>query len=315
MPSARSRVRSSRAAWIAVLAIALAVSPGAPLPALAQDHSTIVRVLRESRDFRARTRAALALGATGDRAMVGPLVGALHDQSAAVRAAAATALGRLGNVEALPELRTAAQDPAREVRQAAETAVAALGPLAGSAPVAPVAPTAPRGALPYPAIEVLPPQRDVDWRTVRYVVVLGTMQNRSGFAHDRLGTMFGEEVHRHLRVLRGVAALPDGPQLQHAETEISRRRLPRMRLEGSITNVHRAARGRELSVRCEVSLMLMDEPGHNLRAALNGAATGSEPASAARTAQEMHLAEQALEGAVRSAMSGAAHAITGAAGR
>jgi hypothetical protein len=60
--------------------------------------------------------------------------------------------------------------------------------------------------------------------------------------------------------------------------------------------------------------MLMDDPGHNLRAALNGAATGSERATpAARAAQETRLAEQALAGAVRSAMAGAGRAITGSA--
>lgn len=284
-------------------------------PARAQDRSTVVRVLRESRDFRARVRAAMALGASADPQMAGPLVAALSDESAAVRAAAASGLGRLGNPEALPALRRALADAEREVRDAAQRAVAAIGGARSAAAAASPPPGPISDPLRMPSVAVVPPQRDVDWTSARYVVVLGAMQNRSDFAParagsvDRLGRVLADEVRRHLVVLRGVAILPDGPTPPEAEREIARRRLPRMRLEGSVTRVQRQMRGPDLQVRCEVSLMLMDEPGRNLRAALQGAATGVERASGARAAQEVRLAEQALTGAVRSAMSGAARAI------
>jgi hypothetical protein len=51
--------------------------------------------LSRSADFRVRTQAALALGATGDKAAVSPLCSALEDPNATVRAASAAALGRL----------------------------------------------------------------------------------------------------------------------------------------------------------------------------------------------------------------------------
>nr|MDQ3037929.1 HEAT repeat domain-containing protein [Myxococcota bacterium] len=227
----------------------------------------------------------------------------------AVRAAAASGLGRLGNAEALPSLRRALSDSSREVRDAAQTAIRALGTAPAAAPRASTRAST-GDPLRMPSIEMLPRERDVDWRSVRYVVVVGDLQNRSGFDTDRLTSMFSSEVQRHLLVLRGVAAIPDGPPSATAEREIARRHLPRMRLEGAVNRVQRQAHGRELQVRCEVSIMLMDEPGRNLRAALSGAATGSERASGARAAQESRLASQALQGAVRSAMSGAARAIT-----
>ncbi len=155
----------------------------------------------------------------------------------------------------------------------------------------------------------------MDWRRVRYVVVLGALQNRSGFETDRLAHMFSSEVQRHLIVLRGIATLQDGISYPVAEREIARRRLPRIRLEGSINRVQRQVRGRDVQVRCEVSLMVLDEPSRAIRAALNGAATGSERASRARGEQDVRLADQALQGAVRSAMSGAAQAIASTAGR
>jgi hypothetical protein len=279
----------------------------------AQDHSTIIRVLRESRDFRARSRAAMALGSSADPAAVGPLVGALSDSEPAVRVAAATGLGRLGNPDALSPLRRSLTDSSREVHDAAQAAIRQIESIAGARPPEVATPRTEVQPPPrMPLVEVLPPQRDVDWDRVHYVVVLGPMMNRSGFEHDRLGTILEREVQRHLVVLRGVATIPDGGASAETDREITRRHLPRMRLEGSITNVHRAEHGHDLHVRCEVSLMLLDEPGHNLRAALNGAATGQERASSSRTTQEIHLAERALEGAVESAMSGAARAITGA---
>jgi hypothetical protein len=306
MPFRPLRGRTTQVVFLVVIAIALAIM--GQLPALeAQDRSTVIRVLRESRDFRARVRAALALGASADPAMAGPLAGALTDREPAVRVAAASGLGRLGNPEVLPSLRRALTDSSPQVREAAQAAIRSIGP-GSQAPSA--RPTQP---LRMPSVAVLPQERDVDWRRVRYVVVLGALQNRSGVETDRLAQIFTSEVQRHLIVLRGIATLRDGVPSPLAEREIARRRLPRIRLEGSINRVQRQVRGRDVQMRCEVSLMVMDEPSRAIRAALNGAATGSERASRARVEQDARLADQALQGAVRSAMSGATQAITSAA--
>ncbi|HSC87670.1 MAG TPA: HEAT repeat domain-containing protein [Polyangiaceae bacterium] len=53
------------------------------------------KLLRESKDFRVRTQAALALGASDDTRAVQPLCGGLDDENRTVRIASATALGRL----------------------------------------------------------------------------------------------------------------------------------------------------------------------------------------------------------------------------
>ncbi|MBI5535053.1 MAG: HEAT repeat domain-containing protein [Deltaproteobacteria bacterium] len=61
--------------------------------------------LRNASDFRVRTQAALALGATNDQAAVKPLCDGLDDSNTAVRTAAAAALGKLGQKSALPCLK------------------------------------------------------------------------------------------------------------------------------------------------------------------------------------------------------------------
>src|SRR5262249_44009761 len=57
-------------------------------------------------DFRVRTQAALALGASDDKAAVEPLCSALDDTNDSVRSAAAAALGRLKNPKGLPCLKS-----------------------------------------------------------------------------------------------------------------------------------------------------------------------------------------------------------------
>jgi hypothetical protein len=272
-------------------------------PIVAQDRSTVVRVLQESHDFRARVRAALALGSSGDPSMADPLVRALSDESSAVRAAAAEGLGRLGNPSALAALRRIAHDDAQPVREAAERAIRTL---TASAPATPAPPAIP-GTPPAPG-------GAIDWAHTSSVVLVGTLENRSGFSHAALVVVMRQEVRRALGGVHGVVVLSASDPHADADREITARHLHQFRIEGGIRAVRGETVGRDLRVRAEVSLVLMDEPGRNIRASLNGAATGSEaaPSAAARPARERFLAEQATTGATRSAMSGAARALTSA---
>lgn len=87
------------AAWLALLVLAVA----AISPIAHADGRTAFLIDRlKSDDFRVRTNAALALGATSDDAAVQPLCGALADSNDVVRQAAAAALKRLGKSSALP---------------------------------------------------------------------------------------------------------------------------------------------------------------------------------------------------------------------
>jgi hypothetical protein len=62
---------------------------------VAQDVDRLVQNLASGSDFRIRTQAALALGASKSRRAVEPLCSGLNDSNATVRAASAAALGRL----------------------------------------------------------------------------------------------------------------------------------------------------------------------------------------------------------------------------
>jgi hypothetical protein len=87
--------------WLALALFVLAVAVLSPA-ARADGRTSFLIDRLKSDDFRVRTNAALALGATGDDAAVQPLCGAIADANDVVRQAAAAALGRLGKSSALP---------------------------------------------------------------------------------------------------------------------------------------------------------------------------------------------------------------------
>src|SRR5450432_475576 len=89
--------------WLPMRRFALAALLGgvgfiATRPALAQESADVdhlVQNLANGSDFRIRTQAALALGASRSKRAVEPLCSGLGDSNATVRAASAAALGRL----------------------------------------------------------------------------------------------------------------------------------------------------------------------------------------------------------------------------
>jgi hypothetical protein len=115
-----------RGLWVAAL-FAL-TSWGIPAWAQAVSVSELAQRLRTSSDFRVRTQAALALGASGNAEAVGALCEGLGDANTTVRAASAAALGRLaaGGRECLSS-RLAREDSA-EVKSVIERALTRLQP-------------------------------------------------------------------------------------------------------------------------------------------------------------------------------------------
>ncbi len=137
------------AALAFVVALTTILAPGgASAQAKVQQAAT---QLKTAEDFRVRTQAALALGASGDAAAVRPLCDALvKDKIAAVRIAASAALGKLGKSEGtacLKAAKAAEKDPSVSTQIAQSIAKLEAG--GGDAPPPPGP-----GAKYYVAIEV-----------------------------------------------------------------------------------------------------------------------------------------------------------------
>jgi len=110
-------------------AAALAGSPEHPVGTTMEDLRKALKDTHEN----VRAKAVTDLAATEDHRVIPDLVGALHDQAAAVRESAAAALGRLGDSAALPALnqRLVVDDEDEWVRLRMAEAVSSLGDTAG----------------------------------------------------------------------------------------------------------------------------------------------------------------------------------------
>lgn len=281
----------------AILA-ALLVSPANGGVASAQDEVLLLNMLKDGRDFRVRTQAAFALARKNDPSTVPALEYALKDQHPVVRAAAATALGRMSSQRSLAKLRLAARDRESSVAEQARTAIDLIERASGNGkPVTGLAASkgSPKGTL----------------NNARYAIVLGGMHNESGFAGPELSRVLASSLARELGSLRRVLLFSADDHAQLAEA--AQRGLPVLRLEGNVVQIMRERHDEQVSVHCEIALLLMDQSDRNLRSVLKGAATGIEPPMGPLAPQEKRLARKAVDGAVRSALHNASSAIESAA--
>src|SRR5260221_2716569 len=102
--------------------VLLLASPVLAKPALDE----LISQLKEGKDFRVRVQAALQLGKSMDPAAFSPLVGALDDDNASVRAAAVAALETLGDMRAIGPLREHRLDRSEAVRKQIKSSLAEL---------------------------------------------------------------------------------------------------------------------------------------------------------------------------------------------
>lgn len=111
------------AAFVVMTVVLLHGSPARADDSVAQ----LSKQLETSTSDKERISAIVALARLKDRRTMKPLVAALHDSSAQVRALAATALGDLGHKAALPSLKNCANDDSDEnVRHLAHNAALAV---------------------------------------------------------------------------------------------------------------------------------------------------------------------------------------------
>jgi hypothetical protein len=135
----------------------------------------LVSQLNPSNDFRVRVQAALQLGKSMDPAALKPLVDALDDANASVRAAAVAALESLGDRRAIPYLKEHRLDRSAPVRNQIKSSLAAL--------------------------EGQPP---------KVLVKLGIMKNGSGVKSQRIESDLAQASRKKLGELPRVKVLVEG---------------------------------------------------------------------------------------------------------
>ncbi len=251
-PSSRLPLRLvGRLATLVVLALTLSSSV-----ALANERiDKLALQLRSAEDFRVRTQAALALGASQSKLAVDPLCGGLGDANATVRTAAAAALGKLalGGSECL------------EQRLEVEAA----------APV--------KSALKKALAAVLKAREPAFTADTKYYVAIGKSTDKTGRTNGSVDAL----------VRRGIAsAVEQEPAVllaprQETETEGKARLAKRKGVKGFFLTVKidppKYANG-SLTVRLEV--LIFTYPGKALKATLPMKLTQTDTAPGSEAAED-----------------------------
>jgi hypothetical protein len=179
---------------VALTSIMFVVSPSAR----GDGRTTFLVDRLRSDDYRVRSQAALALGATNDDAAVQPLCGALSDGNDTVRLAAAAALGRLGKSSAVGCMRARLASESNDgVKNQLTRSIAALGSGGGGG-----------GGTPNVA-------------NAKFYVSVTVSNNATGRDQNRISTMIANK----LDALGAYQRAPNGESADAARSVISRRNL------------------------------------------------------------------------------------------
>lgn len=261
--------------FTASIVTSLAVTFSSVAVSTADDLTSLTHDVASGSDFRLRVGAALSLGKTHSRAALGPLVAALDDPSPAVRVAAAAALAVLGQKEALEPLQT---------HMASETSPVVRSQLKA-------------------AIEKLQGGHEGNEVAARVLVKLGQLKNLTGVRGLQLIEVFRGATRTHASALPGVEVLSDATE---GKRESEARKLPLLVLDGVVNLMAQGSSGTQVTVSAQVEFVFRKMPEHALTGSITGAARARD---SSRILQDQSLVaqleNQALQGAVESAMRGA----------
>ena len=271
----------SRRAVCVALAVAGLSLTGAPRLAFALEPTDALHDLARSPDFRVRVSAAVTLGRTRPSGAREALEAALGDKHPAVRIAAANALAELGDPLSVAAL-------AR--RFGSETSPSAKAQMQSAIQQLQRGVTADQGG----GRRGLGPN-------VRYVVRLGQMRNSTSIRGDEMRTVLHDATRSRARALKGAAVVPDGDSALLSQA--SGRRLPVITLEGSLTQLAESPIAGGVQVQAHVEFLVRRE--QILKGSLTGGATTFGTSPTLSDLGRRRLQDDAVAGAVESALRGA----------
>ena len=265
--------------WAVVLVALLSL--GVPLTVAADARTDrLVDLLRNSGNYRVRVQSAQSLGRIRDLETAPALITALEDRHPAVRAAAAQALGRLGARNSLPQLRRLAEDRSQPatVAQQAQRAISQIQQIAGRD--APSKTSAPSGEI-------------------RFYIGVGEMGNTTDVRPGELEKTLGEMITKELGSAAGVKIAPPRETPSDASKVIKKNGWDGYFLQGSVVRLEDSGG----QIHALVSIMVLSNPGRDLRMMLHGRAAAGIPGGTKLTPNmAKSLQNYALKAAVKGAI-------------
>ena len=240
-----------------------------------------------------RLTAVVSLARLDDKRAMKPLVTALHDPSAPVRALAATALGHLGHKAALPSLRTAATDDTDDtVRVKAREAalkVAKVNNLPAELPPAQAETAQARrttgfGRSPHAVKD----------RPDLFVVIKSTNDDSPGSKNDKVIRKTNADTLKASLVDQLKAA----PQVTMTDTEAKRWGLEARHIDVSVVKLDVDTSGSYVEISADLRLAISDDTGKMI-SFLSGGAKVQVPRTKYKVQNLPDLRKEALEGAMK----------------
>jgi hypothetical protein len=215
-------------------------------------------------DFRVRTNAALALGATNDDGAVAPLCSGLDDPSDVVRQAVAVALKKLGRVTSLDclgrregiETNNSVKQQITRSREAIAATIARAAPAAGAGAGAAEGGAEANG-------------------NARYYVSVSHVANNTTRATTDIDRVVRGAIASKLQTLGDYQMAPDGESSAAAKATLTKRKLKGYYLGVSVDNFDYS----DGSLRVRVKIAVFSYPGKDLRGEVPASASlpGSRP--------------------------------------
>lgn len=215
----------------ALLVLGLATAAfGSSRPAEAQPKNIadLAEQLKSASDFRVRTQAALALGATEHGSAAAPLCVGLDDPNESVRSAAAAALGRLRKTDVEACLEHHARDASPVVRSVIERSLATVR---------------------LPGATKPPPPKPGD----QYYVAIGTIIDRSGRSDGSVEALVESTMQQKLLGTRGCAVAPRQESTPDANRVIRKGKLKGFLLQVRVEPPRQS--GHDLTVQVRVTML------------------------------------------------------------
>jgi len=242
-----------------------------------------------------RISAVVSLAKLGDKRALKPLVTALHDPNAQVRALAAAGLGRLGHKAALPALTEMASndtdDTVRARAREAAAKVAKVNHIASDLPAAPAQPGQPAQARHTSGFGHSP--HAVDDKPDLYVQIKGANDDSPGKADKATRKTNAEILKQAL-----LDELKTAPQVTMTESVAQRWSLDARHIDLSVVKMEVVQAGSYIEMQTELRLAISDDTGKMI-SFLSGGAKVQVPKSKFNTNALPMMRKDALEGAMR----------------
>jgi HEAT repeats len=237
----------------------------------------LIGQLKDGKDFRVRVQAALQLGKSMDPAALSPLVAALDDDNASVRAACVAALESLGDMRAIPPLKEHRLDRSEAVRKQIKSSLAELEAQAFDAP------------------------------KPKVLVKLGIMKNGTNVKSKRIETDLAQASRQKLNELPGVKVLLEGD-------DGAGRKTPIVMVTGSVERLEASREGSAIIYSARVEYVLHTMPEQSIAAKVSGSASAQASEQEANDqTKSAALRKEVLEAAIASALRRAPPALLAAA--